>query len=55
MDKFSNQAIESIYTLIKILLDDKENDSDDLDDIKKDISYMSGETKKKLKDENFHL
>ena len=52
MAKFSSQEIESQYNLIKLLLSDPEKYKDAIDAIKKDISYMPQELKKKLEEEN---
>ncbi len=52
MSKFSDQEIESQYNLIKTLLSDPEKYNDALDAIKKDITYMPLELKKKLEEEN---
>ena len=52
MAKFSSQEIESQYNLIKLLLSDPEKYKDAIDAIKKDISYMPLELKKKLEEEN---
>ena len=52
MAKFSSQEIESQYNLIKLLLSDPEKYKDAIDAIKKDISYMPQELKKKLEKEN---
>ena len=52
MAKFSSQEIESQYNLIKMLLCDPEKYKDAIDAIKKDISYMPLELKKKLEEEN---
>ena len=52
MAKFSSQEIESQYNLIKTLLSDPEKYKDAIDGIKKDISYMPQELKKKLEEEN---
>ena len=52
MAKFSSQEIESQYNLIKMLLSDPEKYKDAIDAIKKDISYMPQELKKKLEEEN---
>ena len=52
MAKFSSQEIESQYNLIKTLLFDPEKYKDAIDAIKKDISYMPQELKKKLEEEN---
>ena len=52
MAKFSSQEIESQYNLIKKLLSDPEKYKDAIDAIRKDISYMPLELKKKLEEEN---
>ena len=52
MAKFSSQEIESQYNLIKTLLSDPGKDKVAIDAIKKDISYMPLELKKKLEEEN---
>ena len=52
MAKFSSQEIEIQYNLIKTLLSDPEKYKDPIDAIKKDISYMPQELKKKLEEEN---
>ena len=52
MAKFSSQEIESQYNLIKMLLSDPEKYKDAINAIKKDISYMPHELKKKLEEEN---
>ena len=52
MVKFSSQEIESQFNLIKMLLSDPEKYNDAIDAIKKDISYMPQELKKKLEEEN---
>ena len=52
MAKFSSQEIEIQYNLIKTLLSDPEKYKDALDAIKKDISYMPQDLKKKLEEEN---
>ena len=52
MVKFSSQEIESQYNLIKMLLSDSEKYKAAIDAIKKDISYMPQELKKKLEEEN---
>ena len=52
MAKFSSQEIESQFNLIKLLLSDPEKYKDAIDAIKKDISYMPLELKKKLEEEN---
>ncbi len=55
MGKFSSKEIESQYNLIKTLLSDPEKYRDAIDAIKKDISYMPLELKKKLEEENITL
>ena len=55
MSKFSSQEIESQYNLIKMLLSDPEKYKDAIDAVKKDISYMPIELKKKLEEENINL
>ena len=55
MGKFSSQEIESQYNLIKMLLADPEKYKDAIEAIKKDISYMPLELKKKLEEENINL
>ena len=55
MGKFSSQEIESQYNLIKMLLAEPEKYKDAIDALKKDISYMSIELKKKLDEENIKL
>ena len=52
MAKFSSHEIESQYNLIKMLLSDPEKYKDAIDVIKKDITYMPVELKKKLEKEN---
>ena len=52
MAKFSSQEIEGQYNLIKTLLSDPEKYKDGIDAIRKDISYMPLELKKKLEEEN---
>ena len=52
MGKFSSQEIESQYNLIKKLLAEPEKYKDAIDAIKKDISYMPMELRKKLEEEN---
>ena len=52
MAKFSSQEIEGQYNLIKTLLSDPEKYKDAIDVIRKDISYMPLELKKKLEEEN---
>ena len=49
---FSSKEIESQYNLIKMLLSDKKSTQRLLKQLKKDISYMPIELKKKLKKEN---
>ena len=55
MGKFSSQEIETQYNLIKMLLADPEKYKDAIEAIKKDISYMPIELKKKLEEENIIL
>ena len=55
MGKFSSQEIESQYNLIKMLLADPEKYKDAIEAIKKDITYMPIELKKKLEEENIIL
>ena len=55
MAKFSSQEIESQYNLIKMLLSQKNKYRDAIEAIKKDISYMPLELKKRLDDENIVL
>ena len=55
MGKFSSKEIESQYNLIKTLLSDPEKFKEAIDAIKKDISYMPLELKKKLEEENITL
>ena len=52
MGKFSFQEIERQYNLIKMLLNEPEKYKDAIDAIKKDITYMPLELKKKLEEEN---
>ena len=52
MGKFSSEEIESQYNLIKKLLAEPEKYRDAINAIKKDISYMPLELKKKLYEEN---
>ena len=52
MAKFSSQEIEIQYNLIKTLLSDPKKYKDAIDAIRKDISYMPLELKKKLEEEN---
>ena len=49
MGKFSSEEIESQYNLIKILIAEPDKYKDAIDAIKRDISYMPLEPKKKLK------
>ena len=55
MGKFSSKEIEIQYNLIKTLLSDPEKYKDAIDAIKRDISYMPLELKKKLEEENITL
>ena len=55
MEKFSSEEIESQYNLIKMLLAEPEKYKDAISAIKKDIDYMPGELKNKLKEENITL
>ena len=55
MGKFSSQEIESQYNLIKMLLANPEKYKDAIEAIKKDISYMPLELKKKLEEEDINL
>ena len=55
MWKFSSEEIESQYNLIKMLLAKPKKYRDAIDAIKKDISYMPIELKKKLEEENINL
>ena len=55
MGKFSSKEIESQYNLIKTLLSDPEKFKEAIDAIRKDISYMPLELKKKLEEENITL
>ena len=55
MGKFSSQEIESQYNLIKMLLAEPEKYQDAIDAIKKDISYIPLELKRKLEEENITL
>ena len=52
MEKFSSEEIEIQYNLIKMLLAEPEKYKDAIDAIKKDISYMPIELKKKFEEEN---
>ena len=55
MTNFSSKEIESQYNLIKMLLTDKTKYAKAIEAIKKDISYMPKELKKKLEKENIFL
>ena len=55
MSKFSSQEIESQYNLIKTLLSNPEKYKNAIDSVKKDITYMPLELKKKLEEENITL
>ena len=55
MANFSSKEIESQYNLIKMLLTDKTKYAEAIEAIKKDISYMPKELKKKLEKENIFL
>ena len=55
MGKFSSEEIESQYNLIKMLLAEPEKYRDAINAIKKDISYMPIELKKKLDEEKINL
>ena len=55
MRKFSSEAIESQYNLIKMLLAEPEKYRDAIDAIKKDIEFMPIELKKRLEEENIIL
>ena len=55
ISKFSSQEIESQYNLIKTLLSNPEKYKDAIDAVKKDITYMPLELKKKLEEENITL
>ena len=55
MGKFSSQEIERQYNLIKMLLAEPDKYKDAIEAIKKDISYMPIELKKKLEEENIIL
>ena len=55
MGKFSSEEIESQYNLIKMLLAEPEKYKDAINAIKKDISYMPLELRKKLDEENIIL
>ena len=55
MGKFSSEEIEIQYNLIKMLLAEPEKYKDAINAIKKDISYMPLELRKKLEEENITL
>ena len=55
MARFSSEEIESQYNLIKTLLSDPEKYKDSIDAIKKDISYMPQELKKKLEEKKINF
>ena len=55
MGKFSSEEIESQYNLIKMLLAEPEKYKEAIEAIKRDISYMPIEIKKKLDEENIRL
>ena len=55
MGKFSSEEIESQYNLIKMLLAEPEKYRDAINAIKKDISYMPIELRKKLYEEKIIL
>ena len=55
MGKFSPQEIEIQFNLIKTLLSEPEKYKDAIDAVKKDISFMPAELKKKLEEENITL
>jgi len=55
MGKFSSEEIESQYNLIKMLLAEPEKYRDAINALKKDVSYMPVELKKKLEEENIIL
>ena len=55
MGKFSSEEIENQYNLIKMLLAEPEKYRDAINAIKKDISYMPIELKKRLKEEKIIL
>ena len=55
MGKFSSQEIERQYNLIKMLLSEPDKYKDAIEAIKKDITYMPIELKKKLEEENITL
>ena len=55
MGKFSSEEIESQYNLIKMLLAEPDKYRNAINAIKKDISYMPIELKKKIEEENIIL
>ena len=55
MANFSSKEIESHYNLIKMLLSDKTKYAEAIEAIKKDISYIPIELKRKLEKENIFL
>ena len=55
MGKFSSEEIESQYNLIKKLLAEPEKYRDAINAIKKDITYMPIELKKKFEEEKINL
>ena len=55
MGKFSSKEIERQYNLIKTLLAEPEKYRDAINAIKKDITYMPIELKKKLEEEKIIL
>ena len=55
MGKFSSEEIESQYNLIKMLLAEPEKYKDAINAIKKDITYMPIELRRKLEEENIIL
>ena len=55
MGKFSSEEIESQYNLIKMLLAEPQKFRDAINAIKKDITYMPIELKKKLEEEKIIL
>ena len=55
MGKFSSKEIESQYNLIKMLIAEPKRYRDAINAMKKDITYMPIEPKKKLEEENIIL
>ena len=53
--RFSSEEIEIQYNLIKMLLAEPEKYKDAINAIKKDITYMPIELKKKFEEENIIL